>query len=643
MDIFGNFSKLVGDKGERKVGETSDFEYSLDSEGEEEKIGIDEGLKRVNLLWMRISLVAIFLIILIKIFLSQVVYGQISEELAKGNKIRPRVITALRGTITDKNGVWLTRNIPSFDLAVYPSDLPKDSLSREEEYQQISDLIESDFNVIKNQVEANGLLSLDQVVIKENLSREEALILEEQTATLPGVFVAQRASREYKTLSGLAHILGYTGKVSESDLDNNPDYLLSDWIGKSGLEASYEKHLKGKNGIEQVEVDSQGSIIRVLVDENNREPVEGESISLYLDSGLQEKVGEYLTQGMEEAKKLTGEESGGAVAIVMNVKNGGILSMVSLPSYDNNLFAKGISATEYQNLINDPKKPMFSRATSGAYPPGSIIKIIMASAGLAEGVISVHTSLDTPPSIEVGEWSFPDWKDHGMTNVERAIAESNNIFFYALGGGYDKIKGIGINNMKKWWQKFGLGSRTGIDLATEASGLLPDPGWKEKVFGEPWYIGDTYHAAIGQGDLLITPLQMVRAVATIANGGKLLEPKLVQKISDKEGNIVEEYGATVQNEQVASPEVISTVQRGMRMAVTEGSARTLNDLPFKVAGKTGTAQFFGNQKTHAWFEAFAPYDDPEIAVIVLVEGGGGGYEIAVPVARNILEYYFANK
>ena len=412
---------------------------------------------------------------------------------------------------------------------------------------------------------------------------------------------------------------------------------------KSGLEASYEKHLKGKNGIEQVEVDSQGSIIRVLVDENNREPVEGESISLYLDSGLQEKVGEYLTQGMEEAKKLTGEESGGAVAIVMNVKNGGILSMVSLPSYDNNLFAKGISATEYQNLINDPKKPMFSRATSGAYPPGSIIKIIMASAGLAEGVISVHTSLDTPPSIEVGEWSFPDWKDHGMTNVERAIAESNNIFFYALGGGYDKIKGIGINNMKKWWQKFGLGSRTGIDLATEASGLLPDPGWKEKVFGEPWYIGDTYHAAIGQGDLLITPLQMVRAVATIANGGKLLEPKLVQKISDKEGNIVEEYGATVQNEQVASPEVISTVQRGMRMAVTEGSARTLNDLPFKVAGKTGTAQFFGNQKTHAWFEAFAPYDDPEIAVIVLVEGGGGGYEIAVPVARNILEYYFANK
>jgi len=317
--------------------------------------------------------------------------------------------------------------------------------------------------------------------------------------------------------------------------------------------------------------------------------------------------------------------------------------LISFPDYDSTGISSGLSSEAYNKLISDPNKPLFNRAIAGAYPPGSSIKPYIAIAALADGVVNPDVFFDTPSEIVIGQWHFPDWKDHGMTNVERAIAESNNIFFYALGGGYDKIKGIGINNMKKWWQKFGLGSRTGIDLATEASGLLPDPGWKEKVFGEPWYIGDTYHAAIGQGDLLITPLQMVRAVATIANGGKLLEPKLVQKISDKEGNIVEEYGATVQNEQVASPEVISTVQRGMRMAVTEGSARTLNDLPFKVAGKTGTAQFFGNQKTHAWFEAFAPYDDPEIAVIVLVEGGGGGYEIAVPVARNILEYYFANK
>jgi penicillin-binding protein 2 len=218
LDIFGNFSKLVGDRRERKVEEISDFEYSLSGEEKEEKIGIDEEPRRMSLLWMRIFLVAIFLVILAKIFLSQVVYGQISEDLAQGNKIRPRVITALRGTITDKNGVWLTRNIPSFDLAIYPSDLPKDSPSREDEYQKISELIGSDLNAIKNQVEANGLLSLDQVVIKENLSREEALILEEKTAILPGVFVAQRASREYKTLPGLAHILGYTGKVSEADL-----------------------------------------------------------------------------------------------------------------------------------------------------------------------------------------------------------------------------------------------------------------------------------------------------------------------------------------------------------------------------------------------------------------------------------------
>jgi penicillin-binding protein 2 len=639
MDIFGNFSNLLGDKRRRKIVEPAEFEYPQD---DGESLVVDEE-NRASVLWMKIGLVAIFLVILAKVFLSQVVYSKISADLAEGNKIRPRVITALRGMITDKNGVWLARNVPSFDLALYPSDLPKDKALREEEYQNIAGISGVDAGEIKKQAEANGLLSLDQVVIKENLSREEALILEEKTATLPGVFVAQKASREYKNLLGMAHILGYTGKVSENDLAENPNYLFSDWIGKSGLEATYEQYLKGKNGVEQVEVDSTGSIIRVLTDENNREPTEGDSISLYLDSALQEKVGEYLTGGMAQAKELTGEDSSGAVAIVMNVKNGGILSMVSLPSYDDNLFAKGISASDYQNLISNPTKPMFNRAISGTYPPGSIIKIVMASAGLAEGVIATNTSFDTPAAIEIGEWSFPDWKDHGVTNITRAIAESNNIFFYAVGGGYDKIKGLGIERMKKWWQKFGLGGETGIDLPAEASGLLPDPDWKEKVFSEPWYIGDTYHAAIGQGDLLITPIQMVRTVAAIANGGELLQPQLMQKIVDKDGNVVEEFGPITQNGQVAPPDVISTVQQGMRMTVTDGSARALSDLPFKVAGKTGTAQFFGNTKTHAWFECYAPYDDPEIAVIVLVEGGGGGNEIAVPVARNILEYYFNNK
>jgi penicillin-binding protein 2 len=269
----------------------------------------------------------------------------------------------------------------------------------------------------------------------------------------------------------------------------------------------------------------------------------------------------------------------------------------------------------------------------------------MASAGLQEGTIDKNTSMVTPAAILIGEYTFPDWKDHSYesTNVERAIAESNNVFFYSLGGGFDKIKGLGIDKIKKYWQLFGLGQKTGIDLPAEASGFLPDAAWKQKVKNEPWYIGDTYHVSIGQGDLLVTPLQMVRATAVVANGGKLLQPQLVKRIVDNNGNIVKTFEPIVQSSNFLDASVLKTVAEGMRMTITEGSARNLSDLPFTVAGKTGTAQFLNNEKTHAWFECFAPYENPEIAIVVLVDGGGGGHEIAAPVAKEIMSYYFANK
>jgi penicillin-binding protein 2 len=237
---------------------------------------------------------------------------------------------------------------------------------------------------------------------------------------------------------------------------------------------------------------------------------------------------------------------------------------------------------------------------------------------------------------------FPDNKDHGYTDITRAIAESNNIFFYAIGGGFEQIKGIGIDKIKQYWEKFGLGEPTGIDLPGESSGLLPDPSWKKKVKKEPWYIGDTYHVSIGQGDLLVTPLQMLRVTAAIANGGKLLHPQLVKKIVGPDGKVVKEFDPRIERENFIRPEIIQTVAKGMRMEVTEptGSAHGLNDLPVSVAGKTGTAQFLNNQKTHAWFECFAPYEKPEIAVIVLVDGGGGGFAIASPIAKDIVNYYF---
>ncbi len=288
---------------------------------------------------------------------------------------------------------------------------------------------------------------------------------------------------------------------------------------------------------------------------------------------------------------------------------------------------------------------MFNRATMGVYPPGSVSKIIMASAGLTEGTITKNTSMVTPAAITIGDYVFPDWKDHSYesTNVERAIAESNNVFFYSLGGGYDKIKGLGIERIKKYWQLFGLGKPTGIDLTSEASGLLPDVAWKKKVQNLPWYLGDTYHVSIGQGDLLVTPLQMLRATAVIANGGKLISPQIVNRVVGPDGKVVKTFDPRVENPSVVPADVIKTVQEGMRLTITDGSARNLSDLPFSVAGKTGTAQFLNNQKTHAWFEAYAPYENPEIAILVMVEGGGGGHEIAAPVAKEVLQYYFEHK
>lgn len=643
LDIFGNLSDEEEGQKTRKMSSDASFEYAIKVENKS-GMSLAPKIKKRGFLLFKIFTVCLFVLLVGKLFISQIVEGKVLERAALGNKIRPRIISAQRGMITDSRGVWLARNVPSFDLALYPADLPKDKDERDKVYTQVSELTGLDKGEIKKKSEENGLLSLDMVILKENLSNDEALLLEEKTSKVPGLVVAKRARREYKSEFGLSLLLGHTGKISEEELKNNPDHHISDWIGKTGLEASYEKELKGVDGIEQIEVDSTGNIERVLVDESNREPVTGDNISLYLDMNLQQKVYEYLSQGMVEASKLTGEQSTGAVAIAMDPKTGGILSMVSIPSYNNNEFAEGISAERYQQIINDSSKPMFNRALSGQYPPGSTIKPVMATAGLSEGVITENTSLDTPPAITIGDYIFPDWKDHGITDIRTAIAQSNNIFFYAIGGGFDKIKGIGINNMKKWWQNFGYGEKTGVDMPSEASGLLPDPTWKEEAKKESWYLGDTYHAAIGQGDLLVTPIQMVRMVAAVANGGKLLHPTLVSKVTDNQGNVISEPGNNVENPQVADPGIIQIVQQGMRMTMQPGgSAYSVfgTDLPVNVAGKTGTAQFLGNTKTHAWFECYAPYEDPQIALLVMVEGGGGGNEIAAPVAKNILSYFFS--
>jgi len=644
VDIFGNFSKLKGDKETRKIAESDEREFSY-SKVAVPTMGKLENKSAVSslVLW-KIITVTIFCLLVGRLFVLTVVQKNANEKLAEGNRVRPRVIDASRGLIFDSSGNWLVRNQPSFALAVYPSDLPRKKADREAIYQKLAPICQMSADDIRVAAEKNGFFSLDETDIKENISHDDALLAEQAVNGIPGVFVAQKSIRQYQTGSGLGHILGYTGIVSPADISANPVYYLSERIGKVGLEDQYESALKGKDGLEEIMVNSKGSIVQVQASSDNKEPVAGNDITLYLNNALQQQVGNFLNQGIAVGAQTTGQPISGAVAAVMDVNTGGILAMVSTPDYNDNLFSTKISSADYQKLINDPTNPMFDRAIQGTYPPGSISKIILASAGLAEGNITQNTSMVTPSAIKIGDYTFPDWKDHSYesTNVERALSESNDIFFYSVGGGFDKIKGLGIDKIKEYWQKFGLGEKTGIDLPGEASGLLPDNAWKKKTQGQPWYLGDTYHVSIGQGDLLVTPLQMLRATAAIANGGKLLQPQLVEKITDPNGKVVQQFGPRVENPQVADPSVIKTVQAGMRMVVTDGSAHSIfPNFPIEVAGKTGTAQFLDNQKTHAWFECYAPYDNPQIAVIVLVEGGGEGFDIAAPVAKNILQYYFS--
>ena len=268
---------------------------------------------------------------------------------------------------------------------------------------------------------------------------------------------------------------------------------------------------------------------------------------------------------------------------------------------------------------------------------------MIAAAGLQEGVITENTTINAPGEIKVGNYTYPDWKVHGLTDVRKAIAESVNIFFYAVAGGWDKIRGLGIVKLKDYLLKFGFEERTGIDLPAEAKGLVPDPEWKEKTKKEIWYLGDTYHLGIGQGDFLVTPIQMATAAAAIANGGEVLKPQIVSKITDKDGKLIWEFKKEVKRSGIIDGANLQVIREGMRQAVTSGSAKRLGDLPVQAAAKTGTAQFGSEGKTHAWMIAFAPYANPEIVVATLIEDGGEGHATAGPVVQEVFSWYFSQQ
>jgi penicillin-binding protein 2 len=517
-------------------------------------------------------------------------------------------------------------------VILVPSDLPESQSQRETILKNISSILNIEEDKLAEVILNQNTKSVNPVLLKENANQEQVLMLAEKLAGLPGIFLDNTAIRSYESSMIFAPVIGYDGKITKEELAGNPDYLMTDYIGKTGLEKEYEKELRGVHGAMQVEVDSSGNVKKNL---GTISPQTGQDLFLNIDEGLQKIIYDKLTALTEKSESKT------AAAVAIDPRNGKVLALVSLPSYDNNLFAQGISNQDYKNIIDNKDLPLFNRAINGEYPPGSTIKPAVAAAALSEGTITAETTVnDSSGAIHVGAWRFGDWKTHGVMNVRSAIAQSCDVFFYSVGGGYGNIPGLGMDRMKKYENLFGFGSPTGIDLLGESSGFIPDEKWKEDNKGEKWYIGDSYHAAIGQGDVTVTPLQLANYTAAIANGGTLYSPKIVNHIRSGDGvdRFVE---PEIIRKNFVNQNVLNIVREGMRQTVTEGSARSLNQLPVAVAGKTGTAQFGSNEKTHAWFISFAPYDNPEIAMIVLVEGGGEGSSTAVPVTKEVLDWYFS--
>ena len=615
----------------------------------DEEIGVTEKKFEVplskNSLWFFLFLsLTLILILFFRTFQLQILENRKFLAEARENKFIISSIKAERGIIYDKNLNQLVLNQPGFDLVLDKENLPEDENEKNKVIEEVSDIIRKDPEELKKKIEED---KNQKILILENIDHQTLIAFETRKNDLLGFKTEKNSIRNYKDGEIFAHLIGYTGKITADEYKASPEgYSISDYVGRAGIEKSYEDVLRVTPGKLQIERDALGNMLsREVVSL----PESGKSLILWLDSDLQKKV----TEELEKTLKEIGAKNGAVVAL--DPKTGGILSLVSIPSFDNNIFNKGTDPDELENLFQNPQKPLFNRAISGTYLTGSTIKPLIASAALEEKIISPSKKInDNQGFITIpNPWNpdqptiKKDWTIHGWTDMRKAIAESCNVYFYTVGGGYEDQQGLGPTKIKKYLDLFGWDEKTGVDLPAEVAGFVPDKEWKKKNFGNSWVDGDTYNLAIGQGFIRITPLEVAIAFSAIANGGKLLQPQVVQKIIDTSKDsvqVLEEKQPKIIRDNFIDPGNLEIVREGMRWAVTgENSPRassiTLNSLPFTSAAKTGTAEL-GNDHYNNWVTVFAPYDNPQIVLTIVLENVDKLQVAALPVAKEILNWYF---
>jgi penicillin-binding protein 2 len=674
---------------------------------------------------LRLGILGVAALLIGRLWQLQLIEGEQYRILADRNRFRQVDVAAPRGVIYDHNGEILARNEPSFSVVIIPADLPEppdgsDETPGNEVLDRLLGLLArpdprpgplpssgptptataapkadqqaaapaSPFVIrerepwvmtraeIEKAVE-DGLIggAYRPVTIARHIKDYTAFAIAEDAVNLPGIQLVLEPIREYPSGALTAHIIGYMGHIPEGQLEDyeSNQYGRDEQVGLTGLELSREKELRGSPGRQTIEVDVNGRRVRTVGEAAAAVP--GYNLHLSLDMKLQRVATQALQEALDNSEGFTKATQGTVVAI--DPRSGAVRALVSLPNYDNNLFAKGITDEAWQALTTDPDLPLFNRSVGGQYPPGSVFKILVASGALQEGVISQRTQLgdgfdgrndgiiwlpnEYYPWDRTKDQPFYSWihkygYGHGLVGVRDAIAISDDIFFYQLGGGYREFRGLGPTAIGKYAKEFGLGQTSGIELTGEGAGLVPTPKWKRINWAENWLTGDTYNMSIGQGYVLVTPLQMAAATSAVANHGFLYRPQLVERLTDADGNTVGTLEPDLIREVAVDPTNLDTVREGMYGAINwrQGTATRVKVPGVVIAGKTGTAEFFrddnkdlqpdrddkGNLPTHAWFTSFAPYVDPEIVVTVFVANGGEGSAVAAPIAQKILEAYF---
>src|SRR3989344_769109 len=585
-----------------------------------------------------LSFWAFGLVIIAVVFSGFVVLGRLAsisvfsdgswERIAEANSGKEVDIRAPRGIIYDRFQKPLLENVPAFRAELNLSELYKNFKTKEERHAflvRLSEVARLELTILEEVINTNqGRYS--KVTVPGFLDKSQVIAIHEFNS--PVALIASDYKRHYIYNDALSHILGYVGLVNANDLKNF-DYLeINDEVGRAGLELAYDKELRGEDGKSITVRNAKGSVIDTLRDVP---PVGGSALTTTIDIEFQE----YFKERLEDELRVLGRTAG--VGLAMNPGTGEVLAMVSLPSFNNNVF--GNDNATVRRLLSDKGRPLFNRVVSGVYTPGSAIKPLVALAALKENLVDPLKTVFSSGYIELPNpynpdkpSRFVDWKAHGLVNMYSAIARSSNVYFYTIGGGFGDIAGLGIEKMKKYWEMFGYGRKTGIDLPYEAEGFLPFPEEKEKRTGQMWRIGDTYNISIGQGDFLTTPIQLLAQISALANGGMLYEPYVVKR---------NDHPLAVRDFSLWKND-IEEVRKGMRETVEKpyGTAFLLSSLPFDISGKTGSSQIANNTKTNAFFVGYAPSDNPVLAILILVEDAREGSLNTIPIARDVFEWYY---